>query len=185
MSPADLQTAEEERELTRVPFGSPEYARCVDFLADEAEALDQNRVDDWIEMLHPGIDYRVPLRTTRERSKGLGVSTEGFHFYENHDSLSLRVERLSGDYAWAEDPPSRTRRFVTNHRVFTLDGSDDLRVRSNLLLYRERGDETEPQLLSGEREDDLRDEAGDLKLIRRRVLLDHATLLTPNLGIFL
>jgi 3-phenylpropionate/cinnamic acid dioxygenase small subunit len=170
---------------SRVPAGSPGYWRCVEWLLEEAEALDHNRVGDWLEMLHPEIDYRVPLRTTRERAKGLGFSSEGFHFFENHDSLSLRVERLSGDYAWAEDPPSRTRRFVTNQRVFTLDGSEDLRVRSNLLLYRERGDETEPQLLSGERVDDLREVDGRLKLIRRRVLLDHATLLTPNLGIFL
>lgn len=174
-----------EPALTRVPSGSPGYWRCVDFLTEEAEALDHNRVADWIEMLHPEIDYRVPLRTTRERSKGLGFSTDAYHFYESHDSLSLRVERLSGDYAWAEDPPSRTRRFVTNYRVLALDGTDDLRVRSNLLLYRARGDETEPQLLSGERVDDLREHEGRLKLVRRRVLLDHTTLLTPNLGIFL
>jgi 3-phenylpropionate/cinnamic acid dioxygenase small subunit len=174
-----------EPAVTPVPSGSEDYWRCVDFLTAEAEALDENRVGDWLEMMHPEIDYRVPLRTTRERSKGLGFSTEGYHFYETHDSLSLRIERLSGDYAWAEDPPSRTRRFVTNHRVFAVDGSGDLRVRSNLLLYRERGDETVPQLLSGERVDDLRALEGRLKLVRRRVLLDHATLLTPNLGIFL
>ena len=182
MSAAESVT---ELEPTRILSGSPEYWRCVDFLADEAEALDENRVADWLGMLHPEIDYRAPLRTTRERSKGLGFSEDGYHFYENHDSLALRVERLSGDYAWAEDPPSRTRRFVSNHRVFALDGSSDLRVRSNLLLYRERLDETEPQLLSAERVDDLRELEGRLALVRRRVLLDHATLLTPNLGIFL
>jgi ethylbenzene dioxygenase subunit beta len=182
MNPAEATT---EDALTPVPSGSEDYWRCVDFLLAEAEALDENRVSDWLEMLHPELDYRAPLRTTRERSKGLGFSAEGYHFYETHDSLSLRVERLSTDYAWAEDPPSRTRRFVSNHRVATLDGSGDLRVRSNLLLYRERGDETEPQLLSGERVDDLRELDGRLTLVRRRILLDHATLLTPNLGIFL
>jgi 3-phenylpropionate/cinnamic acid dioxygenase small subunit len=74
---------------------------------------------------------------------------------------------------------------VTNHRVFSVEGSGDLRVVSNLLLYRERGDETEPQLLVAERHDDLREDDGAPKLVRRLVLLDHATLLTPNLGIFL
>jgi 3-phenylpropionate/cinnamic acid dioxygenase small subunit len=182
---ASQQTDDATEGETRVSAGSPEYWRCVEWLTDEAEALDQNRVVDWLGMLHPEIDYRAPLRTTRERAKGLGFSQEGYHFYENHGSLSLRIERLSGDYAWAEDPPSRTRRFVTNHHVSTLDGSGDLRVRSNLLLYRERLDETDPQLLVAERVDDLREVDGRLMLVRRRVLLDHATLLTPNLGIFL
>jgi ethylbenzene dioxygenase subunit beta len=182
VNPAEAATAPA---LTRVQSGSAVYWSCVDFLADEAEALDQNRVADWLEMLHPEIDYRVPMRASRERSKGLGFSEEGYHLCENHGSLALRVERLSGDYAWAEDPPSRTRRLVTNHRVFRMEGSSDLRVRSNLLLYRERLDEPEPQLLSGEHEDDLREHEGTLRLVRRVVLLDHATLLTPNLGIFL
>ena len=41
------------------------------------------------------------------------------------------------------------------------------------------------QLISGERRDDLRQHNGRLVLVRRLVLLDHVTLLTPNLGIFL
>ncbi len=170
--------------VTRVQSGSDEYWRCVDFLTEEASALDENRVNDWLEMLHPEIDYRVPIRVTRERAAGLGFSREGYHFFEDHDSLAVRVERLSTDYAWAEDPPSRTRRFLTNFRVSKLDGGD-LRTRSNLMLYRERLDERNPQLLSAEREDDLRAAGGGLRLVRRLVLLDHSTLLTPNLGIFL
>ena len=181
MSAAETQA----KALTRVFSGSPEYWRCVDFLVDEAAALDENRAEDWLGMLHPEVDYRVPMRITRERTAGLGFSNEGYHLYENHGTLALRVERLSGDYAWAEDPPSRTRRFVTNFRVFAAEGTDDLRVCSNLLLYRERLDDPAPQLLSAERRDDLRELDGDLRLARRLVLLDHATLHTPNLGIFL
>ena len=170
---------------TRVAPGSEEYWRCVAFLVDEAEALDQNRLDDWLAMLHPEIDYRAPIRVTRERTKGLGFSEQGYHFFENHDSLTTRIDRLATDYAWAEDPPSRTRRFVSNFRVSSLQGTDDLRVRSNLLVYRERLDETHQQFIVGEREDDLREVDGELRLVRRLVLLDHSILMTPNLGIFL
>jgi 3-phenylpropionate/cinnamic acid dioxygenase small subunit len=170
--------------LAPVPSGSLSYWLCVDFLVDEARALDENRLADWLEMLHPEIDYRVPIRVTRERTKGLGFSKEGFHFLEDHDSLSIRVDRLATDYAWAEDPPSRTRRFVSNFRAFELENGD-LRVKSNLLIYRERLDELHPQLLSAERHDDLRERDGRPQLVRRLVLLDHATLMTPNLGIFL
>jgi 3-phenylpropionate/cinnamic acid dioxygenase small subunit len=172
-------------ELTRVASGSPQYWRCVEFLLDEASALDENRFEDWLQMLHPEIDYRAPIRVTRERSAGPGFSSEGYHFLENRDSLQTRVDRLKTDYAWAEDPPSRTRRFLTNFRVHSVDGTDDLRVRSNLLLYRERLDETHQQMLVGEREDDLRELDGAPRLVRRLVLLDHSILMTPNLGIFL
>ena len=175
----------EDRVSARIPSGSPEYWRCVDFLVNEAAALDENRLDDWLAMLHPEIDYRAPIRVTRERTRGPGFSEQGFHFFENHESLITRIDRLSTDYAWAEDPPSRTKRFVSNFRVFSLEGADDLRVRSNLLLYRERLDETHPQFLVGERDDDLREADGGLRLVRRLVLLDHTILMTPNLGIFL
>jgi len=174
-----------EQALTRIPSGSPEYWRCVDFLIDEAEALDQNRLEDWLEMLHREIDYRAPIRVTRERARGLSFSKQGYHFFENHESLLTRIDRLSTDYAWAEDPPSRTKRFVSNFRVYSIVGSDDLTVRSNLLLYRERLDETHPQFLVGERDDDLREVDGELQLVRRLILLDHSILMTPNLGIFL
>lgn len=185
MSTTDLQLSESEVALARVPFGSPDYARCVDFLLDEVAALDENRLDDWLTMMHPQIDYRAPIRVTRERTKGPGFSKEGYHFFENLDSLTTRVDRLRTDYAWAEDPPSRTRRFLSNFRVFAMEGSDDLQVRSNLLVYRERLDETNPQWIVGRREDDLRPLDGELKIVRRLVLLDHSILMTPNLGIFL
>jgi 3-phenylpropionate/cinnamic acid dioxygenase small subunit len=172
-------------EAARVPSGSPEYWRCVEFLVDEAAALDDNRLDEWLRMLHPEIDYRVPIRVTRERAAGPGFSTEGYHLLETHDSLTTRVERLATDYAWAEDPPSRTRRLLSNFRVFSLQGAADLRVRHNLLIYRERGDDLDPHLLSAERADDLRELDGELRLVARLVLLDHSTLMTPNLGIFL
>jgi 3-phenylpropionate/cinnamic acid dioxygenase small subunit len=185
MSTQELQRSESEVPMTRVPFGSPDYARCVDLLLDEAAALDENRLDDWLAMMHPEIDYRAPIRVTRERTKGPGFSNEGYHFFENLDSLTTRVDRLATDYAWAEDPPSRTQRFLSNFRVFAIDGSDDLQVRSNLLVYRERLDETNPQWIVGQREDDLRPLDGELKIVRRLVLLDHSILMTPNLGIFL
>ena len=61
-----LTEPEVERTLTRLHFGSPDYARCVDFLLDEVAALDENRLDDWLAMMHPEIDYRAPIRVTRE-----------------------------------------------------------------------------------------------------------------------
>jgi hypothetical protein len=51
------------------------------------------------------------------------------------------------------------------------------------MLYRTRGDETQPQILSGERHDTLRMEEGRLRLFRRTVFLDHTVIETINLAV--
>jgi 3-phenylpropionate/cinnamic acid dioxygenase small subunit len=161
------------------------YFEAAEFLHLEAELLDDNRIAEWFALVDPDIDYRVPIRVTRERAAGAGFSTEGWHMYEDHGSLAARVARLETEYAWAEDPPSRTRRLVTNIRVEPDDGDDELRVRSNLLIYRGRYDSPDFSLLVGERHDVLRRTAEGLRLLKRMVLLDQATVATHNLAIFL
>jgi 3-phenylpropionate/cinnamic acid dioxygenase small subunit len=99
--------------------------------------------------------------------------------------LELRVRRLETEYAWAEDPPSRTRHFVTNVRIAEGEEEDEVAVRSNLLLYRSRGSVPHYDLLSAERKDVLRKEEDQWKLRRRVILLDHAVLTTHNLSVFL
>jgi 3-phenylpropionate/cinnamic acid dioxygenase small subunit len=96
-----------------------------------------------------------------------------------------RVMRLSGKSAWAEDPPSRTRRLVTNVRVERGDKPDEYKVRSYLLVTRSRFNFDEYDLISAERHDVLRQVDGVFKLARREILLDQAVLGTPNLAIFL
>ena len=86
------------------------------FLFHEAECLDDNRIREWFELLTEDIDYKCPIRVTRERAAGPGFSEEGMHFDEDWGMLEVRVERLETEYAWAEDPPSRTRRLVSNVR---------------------------------------------------------------------
>jgi 3-phenylpropionate/cinnamic acid dioxygenase small subunit len=174
-----------EPPLTRLERLDPRYAQCADFLDDEALALDENRLADWLGMLHRDLDYRVPMRLARERAAGVALSDGGFHFYEDYDSIENRVNRLDTEYAWAEDPPARYRRFVTNVRVSSVEGSEDLRVSSNLLLYRERLEYAHPDLLTGRRDDVLRPNGDRLLLVRRRVLLDHTVIAAPNLSMFL
>lgn len=153
-----------------------------EFLYREAELLDDGRFREWLDLLTDDVRYRVPVRQTRERGES-GVSAEMFHLDEDRDSLTLRVDRLETGFAWAEDPPSRVRHFVTNVRV--RPHGDELAVRSNLLLYRGRWDRAEHDLLSGERHDVLRPGPGGLRLAARTVVLDATTLPTLNLAIFL
>jgi 3-phenylpropionate/cinnamic acid dioxygenase small subunit len=159
------------------------HFECSQWLNAEAQIFDENRMQDWVALLHPEIEYCLPVRITRERDAGLGFSEASFHMYEDYGSLTTRVDRLDTDYAWSENPPSRTRRFVSNVRVSHAEG-DALAVTSNLLVYRGRLDDPRHDLIVGERHDLLVPGPDGLQLRRRRILLDHATLPTKNLALF-
>jgi 3-phenylpropionate/cinnamic acid dioxygenase small subunit len=106
------------------------------------------------------------------------------HFDENLYALRKRVQRLATDHAWTEDPPSRTRHFVSNVRTFPGGGAG-LRVESSLLLFRSRGDVRPPDLLSAGRTDILRRAGDGYRLARREIIVDESVLRTQNLAVFL
>ena len=96
--------------------------------------------------------------------------------------LSLRVQRLAVGHAWAEDPPSRTRRLLTNIRILDADG-DEIGVAANFQLYRTRLNSEEDSWI-GRREDRLRREDGTLRIARRHVFLEQTVILSQNLSSF-
>jgi 3-phenylpropionate/cinnamic acid dioxygenase small subunit len=163
------------------------YFECIEFLNREAELLDDINLQEWLDLLTEDIEYLVPRRVTRERGSGRSeFSEEGFLYRDDYGTLSTRVKRFENEYAWAENPPTRTRRFVSNVRPEPLSAEDDdVMVKSNLMLYRDQGDTTAYDLIVGEREDRLRRIDGELKLSKRTVFLDQTVLNTQNLSFFL
>lgn len=166
-------------------YGGDDYDQVVDLLYREAEALDERRHRDWLDMLTDDIHYVVPVRITSAHSLADSHLADMAHFDEDRYSLTKRVQRFDTEHAWAEDPPSRTRRFVTNVRCWEGDAPGELLVRANLLLFRSRGDVHGPDLLSAQRTDVLRRVDGALRIARREVLLDESVLRTQNLAVFL
>lgn len=170
--------------MSSQPLPDEQLKREIDaVLLLEAELLDDNRLRDWLGLLADDVEYYMPVRATRERGAG-SEFVDMAHFEENRDQLELRVRRLETSTVWAEDPPSRTRHFISNIRV-APEGPDAARVKSNLLLYRTRGDSPSHDLLSAERQDVWRRVDGAWKLARRTILLDQSTVATHNLSIFL
>jgi ethylbenzene dioxygenase beta subunit len=161
-----------------------------DFLYREAELLDEGRHREWMDLVTEDVRYQVPIRITKERILEGGVSgvvENMFHMDEDRDSLEMRVERVETGFAWAEEPPSRLRHFITNVRVGEVretSSGEESDVRSNLLLFRSRWDEPEHVVLSAERRDVLRRVDGEWKLAKRVVILDSATLPTMNISFF-
>jgi 3-phenylpropionate/cinnamic acid dioxygenase small subunit len=156
-----------------------------DWLYGEAELLDANKYREWLELVAEDLRYVVPLRVTREREAETDVIVGMNHQDDDWDSMEMRVLRLETEYAWAEDPPSRSRHFVTNVRVQEGETEGEYRVKSSLLLYRTRGDAPTYDLLSGERTDVLRRTDDGLRLANRVVLLDQTTVMTHNLALIM
>src|ERR671931_388340 len=159
------------------------WFEVVSWLDHEAALLDDGRLEEWLGLLSEDVTYSMPVRLTRERGSGPDSHAGAPHFIDDAETLRMRVERLKTEFAWAEDPPSRTRRFVTNVRPKpTADGVD---VRSYLLLYRNRGDDSGAELISAERHDHLRRTSDGLRLSRREVRIDQSTLGVRNLAVML
>jgi hypothetical protein len=74
---------------------------------------------------------------------------------------------------------------VTNVRTFETDSAEDIFVESAVLLFRSRGDVSEPSLLSARRADTLRRADGGWLLRSRLIRVDESVLRTQNLAVFL
>jgi phthalate 3,4-dioxygenase subunit beta len=167
-----------------LPYGDPAHLAAHQFLVEEAALLDAADYDGWLGLLAEDIRYLMPVRVTTARGAGFDTLPDMSHFDEDMYALRKRVQRLATEHAWTEDPPSRTRHFVTNVRTFA-DGETRWRVESALLLFRSRGDTREADLVSAGRSDVLRATGTGLRLTRRLITVDESVLRTQNLAVFL
>ena len=167
------------------------------FLYREARLLDERRLHEWVELFTEDVRYWMPMRSTRypAESKAIGLLDQGQEsatereqeelalLDETKATLHARIARLDTGMAWAEDPPSRTRHMISNIEVEEGDTASELKVYSNYLVYRTRG-ETEQDFYIGRREDVLRRIDGVWKIARRKIILDQNVLLAKNVSIF-
>jgi phthalate 3,4-dioxygenase beta subunit len=176
-----------------LPYSAPAHQAAHQFLVEEAALLDAADYAGWLALLCEDIRYLMPVRVTTARGADFDSLAGMAHFDENMYALRKRVERLATDHAWTEDPPSRTRHFVSNVRTFAAGGAGgaepapgaQLRVESSLLLFRSRGDTREADLVSAGRTDTLRLTGDGYRLARREIAVDESVLRTQNLAIFL
>ena len=176
-------TPHSPRPAAESPVGPEVYLEVLQFLYREAELLDAHRYEDWLEVLSDDFVYEMPLTLTRDRSEQQRVhDREMEYFSENLESMRMRVRRLGTEYAWAEDPPTRTRHMVSNMIVVAGDGGE-LVARSAFCVFANRGNRTDYELLVGSREDTLRRDSGRLMLGRRTLWLDQAVLGANSISI--
>lgn len=186
--PTDVSVAEDTPfRPNRVPLGSPAYNEIAEFLYEEAWLLDEIRLAEWVARLDVDLRYTCPVRQTRPlHQNAQSIVRTVMHFDETYASIRGRVGRITDTRsAWAEDPPSRTRRLVTNILVDSTEDPDEFEVKSYLLCSRSRFEETTLLMLSCVRHDLLRRHGDSFKLARREIIVDQTVLGFPNLAIFL
>lgn len=155
------------------------------FLFQEARLLDERRFEEWLDLFSDDVRYWMPVVSTRERgSREVATRRELAYFDDNKDTLTLRVRRLYTGLAWAEEPPSRTCRFLSNIQIeLDSDTGSEVLTRCNMMVYRTRL-ENDRDLFIGTREDLLRRVDDGWQVVQRTIILTESVLEANNLSIF-
>jgi 3-phenylpropionate/cinnamic acid dioxygenase small subunit len=153
------------------------------FLYAEAALLDARRYSEWLGLIADDIHYWMPIRRTvtlsdidREFTKPGDMA----YFDDDRGMLEMRVKKLEAGSAWSEDPPSRSRHFVSNVRVLDVAG-DEITVEVAFHLYRTRLN-SEVGSWVGRRVDVLRRAGAGFRLAKRHIFLDQTVIPTTNMS---
>jgi 3-phenylpropionate/cinnamic acid dioxygenase small subunit len=169
-----------------VPYGSPLHNEIMGFLIEEARLLDHDEFERWSELFADDLMYTMPVRRTVLRKDGRGFDPGMMHFDDDASSMKIRIRRIMHTKsAYAEDPPSRVRRFLSSVVAHETEVDSEYVVESSVLLLRNRWDDQNYDLISVERQDLLRRSGPGFRLARRNILIDQTALGTPNLAIFI
>ncbi len=106
-----------------------------DFVAHEAQLLDERRHDEWLALFTDDGRYWVPLQGV---AQGEGAAHNALAD-EDLLLLKLRVERLKGGRAHSQHPPSRCQH-VLQPATVTLDDGTQAEVRTPFVYFESRGE---------------------------------------------
>ena len=153
------------------------------FLYAEAALLDARRYRDWLALIADDIHYWMPIRRTVSAADSQREFTKPgdmAFFDDDRTLLEMRVRKLEAGSAWSEDPPSRSRHFVSNVRITGVAG-DEVSVEVAFHLYRTRL-ESEVDSWIGRREDLLRRVGASFLIARRHIFLDQTVIRSANMS---
>jgi 3-phenylpropionate/cinnamic acid dioxygenase small subunit len=100
-----------------------------DILYTEARLLDERRYDEWLRMLTEDAVYWMPCN-----GDGIDPNREVALIYDDFPKLRDRIARLASGVAHAQNPPSKTRRLISNVQI--EESADGVaKVLSGFILY--------------------------------------------------
>lgn len=161
-----------------------------DFLYAEVDLLDERKYDEWLELLTEDLVYWMPMRTNvayKDRDKDITEEDDLAWMHDDKETIIKRVRQLQTGIHWADEPVSRVSHIITNIRladpVTSIGDGERAMTKCRFIVYRNRV-EDETDLLIGRREDTLTRINGELKVARRKIILDQSVLLAKNLTMF-
>ncbi|HHW37983.1 MAG TPA: aromatic-ring-hydroxylating dioxygenase subunit beta [Bacillales bacterium] len=135
------------------------------FLYKEADLLDSWRLDEWLHLFTEESTYTVPAT---DMPNGNPQKSLAF-IADDYSRLKARVKRLSSKFSHAENPRSRTRRFITNVQIQN-DENGKIDITANFIVYRMRYGFTDAYV--GKYYYTLLNESNELKILNRKAVLD-------------
>lgn len=153
------------------------------FLFREAALLDRRDYAAWLSLMTEDVRYRVTAAVARD------AGTEPVRYAiidENLTALKSRIDQISNPrLTRAENPPSLTRRVVSNIDAYHAENQNEFSVISYLLAYRSRPSVPEGGFYVAVRQDILRRSDAIWRLAERNVELDHIMLFDGALSALL
>ncbi|HEY2484223.1 MAG TPA: aromatic-ring-hydroxylating dioxygenase subunit beta [Candidatus Binataceae bacterium] len=147
----------------------PSRQEVEDLLYKEAALLDEWRLEEWLELLSDDAVYEIPPTDVPEGD----ARNTLFIIADDAVRIRSRVKQLLGKSAWAENPPSRTRRMISNVRVLGADG-DRILATANFAVHRMRYESVDTYI--GRYDYKLVRVGNELKIKERRAVLDNEAL---------
>jgi p-cumate 2,3-dioxygenase subunit beta len=114
-------------------------AEAEDLLFEEADLLDQWRLEQWLALYTDDASYLVP---STDLPPGADPARALFYIADDRERLNQRIVRLMKKSAHSEYPRSRTRHLVSNVRVGAAQG-DETPVSAAFVTFRTKGGVTD------------------------------------------
>jgi 3-phenylpropionate/cinnamic acid dioxygenase small subunit len=133
------------------------------FLYHEALLIDERRFDEWTELFTDDALYWIPNLDAASDPSAVGPIV-----YDDRSALSIRAARLQHPSALTQNPPPRTRHFISN-LIVREQGSDECATTANQLVYVTRG--ASEAIYPGWCEHLLRRVDGGWRIARKKVCL--------------
>lgn len=155
------------------------------FLFHEARLLDDERYEEWFNLLAEDLFYWMPVQESRNRKDPRGVFDPGnvAYFDESKADIALRLRRIRSGVVWTEDPATRHVYMVSNIEAFSTNVSDEYEVHSVVCQYRSRVENDEATVMA-RRRDIVRQIDGEFRLARRMIIVPQSVFQNKNISAF-
>lgn len=174
-------------------------AEIEQFYYREARLLDERRYQQWLALVDESLEYTMPARyipqpVTQDQDTEAFLAVEKELEYaeggagsplreDNYFQALVRTIRPLKPTAWAESPPPRTRRFISNVELLGEE-EDEYTTASNFQMFYSH-EAADNHTYYGGRRDVLKRTEDGLRLLKREVITDWNIIPVPSLALIL